>query len=75
MEVDAVSEIEDFVEEEEVVETIQGNYEDEFSENIEENSISQELAQEENNVIVKIFIVIILIVIFMFGIFRKKIKR
>lgn len=75
VEVDAVSEIEDFVEEEEVVETIQGNYEDEFSENIEENSISQELAQEENNVIVKIFIVIILIVIFMFGIFRKKIKR
>ena len=75
MEVDTVSEIEDFVEEEEVVETIQGNYEDEFSENIEENSISQELAQEENNVIVKTFIVIILIVIFMFGIFRKKIKR
>ena len=61
------------VKEEEVIETIQGIYEDEFGENIEDIN-SNEVAQEENHIVIKVFIIITIIAGVAFGIVRRKLK-
>ncbi len=61
------------VKEEEVIETIQGTYEDEFGENIEDIN-SNEVAQEENHIVIKVFIIITIIAGVAFGIVRRKLK-
>ena len=69
-------EIENMIEEdkeEEVIESIQGTYEDEFGENIEDIN-SNEVSQKENNIMIKVFVVITIIAGVTFGIVRKKLK-
>ena len=61
------------VREEEFIESIQGTYEDEFGENIEDIN-SNEVAQEENHIVIKVFIIITIIAGVTFGIVRRKIK-
>ena len=61
------------VREEEFIESIQGTYEDEFGENIEDIN-SNEVAQEENHTVIKVFIIITIIAGVTFGIVRRKIK-
>ena len=61
------------VKEEEFIESIQGTYEDEFGENIEDIN-SNEVAQEENHIVIKVFIIITIIAGVTFGIVRRKIK-
>ena len=61
------------VKEDEVIESIQGAYEDEFGENIEDIN-SNEVAQEENHTVIKVFIIITIIAGVTFGIARKKSK-
>ena len=61
------------VKEDEVIESIQGTYEDEFGENIEDIN-SNEVAQEENHTVIKVFIIITIIAGVTFGIVRRKIK-
>ena len=61
------------VKEEEVIESIQGVYEDEFGENVEDVN-SNEVSQEENHIMVKVFIAIVIIAGGTFGIVIKKLK-
>ena len=61
------------VEEEEFIESIQGAYEDEFGENVEDMN-SDEISQEENHIMVKVFVTIIIIAGVTLGIVRKKLK-
>ena len=75
-EIASLDEIENMIEEdkeEEVIESIQGTYEDEFGENIEDIN-SNEVSQKENNIMIKVFVVITIIAGVTFGIVRKKLK-
>lgn len=59
--------------EEEVIESIQGTYEDEFGENVEDIN-SNEVSQKENNIMIKVFVAITIIAGVTFRIVRKKLK-
>lgn len=61
------------VKEEEIIESIQGAYEDEFSENIEDRN-SNEVSQEENKIMIKVFVTITIIAGVTFVLVRKKLK-
>ena len=61
------------VKEKEVIESIQGTYEDEFGENVEDMN-SDEVSPKRNNIIMKVFVVITIIAGVTFGIVRKKLK-
>lgn len=59
--------------EKEVIESIQGTYEDEFGENVEDIN-SNEVSQKGNNIMIKVFVTIIIVAGVTFGIARKKLK-
>ena len=59
------------IKEEEVIESIQGVYEDEFGENVEDIN-SNEASQKENNIMIKVFVTITIIAGVTFGIIRRK---
>lgn len=61
------------IKEEEFIETIQGTYEDEFVENVEDTNFN-EIAQEDNHIIIKVFVTITIIAGVTFVLVRKKLK-
>ncbi len=59
--------------EDEVIESIQGTYEDEFGKNVEDRN-SKEVSQEDNHIIIKVFVAITIIAGVIFVLVRKKLK-
>ena len=69
----SLDETENMNAEDEVIESIQGTYEDEFGKNVEDRN-SKEVSQEDNHIIIKVFVAITIIAGVIFVLVRKKLK-